>query len=261
MSELTAFQDAMCAALGGEAGPLSTWLGNDREQAPGLSVYRNTVARGAVDALTATYATVVRMVGEEWFRAAAGLYCAQCAPVEPSLLHYGADFPAWLSSFPPARDTPYLAGIAQLDLLWWESYFAGDADVLDPQAFARLSSSDLSQTTAHLHPSVRLASSEQNLASLWLSHQPPASPPTEFQIEDRPQWIAFARTGFEIAPRLLDQAGFEFLTACGAGASLLTAAERALAADPRASFPDIISTNLKAGVFSHLATLDQGKDS
>ena len=52
MSELLAFQDAFVAAVGGERAALSPWLAPGTGEA-GLSVYRNTIAKGCVDALAA----------------------------------------------------------------------------------------------------------------------------------------------------------------------------------------------------------------
>ncbi len=252
MADLTDFQNAFCQALKGDAAALSPWLDAAPFEAAGLSVYRNTITRGAVDALTATYATVVKMVGEDWFRAACAVYADENRPFEPSLLHYGADFPAWLSRFPPADDAPYLPAIASLDRLWWDCYFAAEAELLDPGMFARLHSSDLESTSVRLHPSVRLIALDQNLVSLWLAHQRLDHAPDEFQIHDRPEYALIVRTGMDMDAKLLDPASYQFLAACAAGASLLTAAERAVAADPRASFPNIISSSLKVGALSRL---------
>ena len=258
MPDLSAFQDAFSVALHGDSAPLGPWLRAAPREADGLAVYRNTVARGAIDALTATYPTVATMVGEEWFRAAAGAYAEEHRPDQPSLLSYGADFPGWLSRFPPADDTPYLPGIARLDRLWWESYFAADAARLDPAAFAGLKASDLAELTVRLHPSVRLASLEQNLMSLWLSHRDPDRPPSAFQIDDHPEYALVVRTGVDVQGRLLNCGEFEFLAASAAGESLLKAAERAVDADPQASFPDIIASSLAGGVLSCLERLEPG---
>jgi hypothetical protein len=252
MADLTEFQNAFCAALDGNATALSPWLAAPPADAMGLSVYRNTVARGMTDALVATYSTVMRMVGEEWFRAACAVYVRENRPREPSLLHYGADFPVWLSTFRPAFDTPYLSTIAELDRMWWESYFAADAELLDPTAFSELDASKLELRSIRLHPSVRLIALDQNLGSLWLAHQSADPAGNTFQIDDRPEHVLFVRTGMDVMANLLDLARYEFLTACAAGESLLTAAERAAEADAQVSFSDIISSSLAAGVLSRL---------
>ena len=76
---LGAFQDAFVAALTGApdsaAGEVAALVGQ-----PGFAVYRNTLAKGCVDALRANFPTVERLVGEEWFAAAATLYARQMPP-------------------------------------------------------------------------------------------------------------------------------------------------------------------------------------
>ena len=123
MPELLDFQDAFVAALAGSPSALSPWLAPG-EGAAGLSVYRNTIAKGCVDALAANFPTVLSMVGEDWFRAAAAVFVREAPPTHAALLDYGEDFPAWLGRFPPAQDTPYLVGIAHLDRLRTERFDA-----------------------------------------------------------------------------------------------------------------------------------------
>ena len=71
--QLTTFQDGFAAALlppPGAAPAHPAWLDALLAQ-PGFAVYRNTVLKGCIDALQASYPTVCALVGEEWFRAAA----------------------------------------------------------------------------------------------------------------------------------------------------------------------------------------------
>jgi hypothetical protein len=252
MPELTAFEDAFCAALAGQPMALALWRPPHGE-APGLSVYRNTVAKGSVDALAATYRTVVQLVGEDWFRGAAVAYVTARPPTKPSLLDYGADFPDWLEEFPPAQDTPYLARVAHIDHLWREAYFAPDAAPLAADAFAALEASEFGSLHIRLHPSARLAAFDQNIVSLWLAHQAPTPALDGFELVDTPERVLIVRPALEVDARILDGAAFAFLASCAAGDSLQAAAERALATDPRADFPRIIATGLEAGVFAALA--------
>jgi hypothetical protein len=255
MSELTRFEDAFCIALAGEDDALRPWAA---AEAPGLSVYRNTILKGAVDALVATHPTVERMVGEAWLNAAAAVFARDNPPRTPALQSYGEGFADWLERFAPAEDTPYLPAMARLDRLWWQSYFAGDAAPLTAADFAGLTPDALAGTVARLHPSVQLGAFDQNLASLWIAHQPPHEPPEGFEITDAPEWIVMARPGLEVCAQPLDRAAHAFLSACAERASLLTAAERALAADADAQFPNIIAIGLELGVFARLDSGPQG---
>ena len=53
---------------------------------PGFAVYRNTVLKGCIDALQASFPTVERLVGPEWLRGAAGVFARGQLPSQPSLL-------------------------------------------------------------------------------------------------------------------------------------------------------------------------------
>ena len=105
MSVLAGFQEQFaCALFEPEAGS-SGAVAALRCQ-PGFAVYRNTAMKGCVDALQANYASVSRLVGEEWFRAAAAVYVREQPPAQPTLLFYGATFAQFLARFEPARKLP-----------------------------------------------------------------------------------------------------------------------------------------------------------
>ena len=246
MSELGRFQDAFTAALAGDAQGLAPWLA--AVAAPGLAVYRNTVAKGAVDALAASFPTVERLTGEAWFRAAAHAFAQASPPCEPSLLAYGAAFPDWLAAFAPARALPYLAGAARLDRLWTEAHLAADAAPLDAASFAGLGPEAFAAKTAVLHPSARLTWFDDNIPSLWLANRPPAEPPERFELVERGEGLLVVRPHAEVRSRTLDAGAFAFVAACAAGASLAAAAEAALA-EPGADLPAIIAACLEDGLF------------
>lgn len=244
----SAFFDAFDAALSGDAASLAPWLEAPAHQ-PGLNVYRNTIASGAVDALAATFATIQLMTGEDWFRAAAGAYAHAHPPADPALVTYGETFPAWLASFPPAADTPYLAGVAHLDWLWWQSWSAADAPLLDPAALTTLQPESLGEITLSLHPTLRLAACDTGLPSLWLTHQSPLRGEAH-QLADTPERILFIRTGQHVQSHLKDAATFAFLAALQTGGSVLVAAEHAIATDPACSLPHILTGGIALGLFT-----------
>jgi len=93
---------------------------------PAFAVYRNTVTKGCIDALQANYPAVARLVGDEWFRAAALRFVRAHPPRAPMLVEYGEGFCAFLESFAPAAELPYLPAVARLDRLWTECHLASD---------------------------------------------------------------------------------------------------------------------------------------
>ena len=219
MPELLDFQDAFVAALAGERAALSPWLAPGADEA-GLSVYRNTIAKGCVDALAANFPTVLSMVGEDWFRAAAALFAREAPPTGAALLDYGEDFPAWLGRFPPAQDTPYLVGVAHLDRLWTESLFAAEAPALTAETLATLPPETLAETRLRLHPSVRFAAFDAGLPGLWSAARDGRE---DLELSVQPEALFLARG----AHRVIGEAETEFLRACRDGQTLTQAAERA----------------------------------
>jgi hypothetical protein len=107
-----------------------TLLAPELPAPPAFAVYRNTVMKGCIDALEANYPAVARLVGGEWFRAAAAVYARANPPRVPMLTEYGEGFAAFLESFPPAAELPYLPAVATLDRFWTEAHIARDEPAL-----------------------------------------------------------------------------------------------------------------------------------
>jgi hypothetical protein len=250
MSELGLFQDAFVAALAGRgAAPIAAWLPDGEAEPAGLSVYRNTIAKGCVDALAANFPTVASMVGDDWFRAAAALFARDTPPAGAALLAYGEAFPDWLAAFPPAADLPYLPAMARLDRMWTTALFAEEAESLTAEAFA-LAPDVLAGARPRLHPSLAFAEFDSGLPKLWLAARQPD--PGEMVLREDPQAILIARPQGTVTSRVLDRAGFAFLTAARDGASLGEAITAAAEADPTADLAALFAALIADGVFSGL---------
>src|SRR5512134_2092295 len=135
---------------------------------PGFAIYRNTVLKGCIDALQANFPAVARLVGDEWFRAAAALYVRRALPTAPTLLTYGREFADFLRGFEPASELPYLAPVARVDRLWSEAHVAADDKLLDPAALARLAPDDMGGFALRPHAAARLTYNEEHqIYTLW----------------------------------------------------------------------------------------------
>jgi hypothetical protein len=249
MSDLLAFQDAFASAMAGEAAGLAPWLGPDPDRHAGLSVYRNTIACGCVDALAANFPTVLGLVGEDWFRAAAALFAREAPPTHAALLDYGEDFPAWLDRFPPARDLPYLAGVAHLDRLWIEALFEAEAPVLTASTLGALPPEVLAGARVTLHPAVRFAGFEAGLPSLWVAARQGSN---ALELSEAPEGLLLCRPGDAVSFRTIGTADLAFLTACRAGLPLAEAIGQAAEADPAADLQTLFATLIADGVFRSL---------
>jgi hypothetical protein len=249
MSELLDFQDAFAAALAGAPSALRPWLASPAAGEAGLSVYRNTIAKGCVDALAANFPTVVRLVGDDWFTAAAARFARQQPPSRAALLAYGEGFSDWLADFPPAADLPFLPAMAAMDALWTTALFAAEADVLTPADFA-VGGEALAAARVALHPSLGLARYDTGLPGLWLAAREDGA--RDLSLDGEPQALLIVRPGAAVHARLLDAAGYAFLTACRTGQTLGEAMGFAAEADPQAELPALFAALIADGVFSGL---------
>jgi len=82
---------------------------------PRLRVHRETTLAALAGALAATYPVCARLVGDEFFRAAARRFAREVPSRSPDLCDYGAELADWLAAFEPAQALPYLPDVARLE--------------------------------------------------------------------------------------------------------------------------------------------------
>jgi hypothetical protein len=241
-------EDAAAAGLAPEVARLAAQ--------PGFAVYRNTVMKGCIDALQANYPSVARLVGEEWFRAAAAVYARTNLPRHPTLADYGADFADFLAAFGPAAEFPYLAGVARLDRFWTEAHAARDETPVDAAAVARLSPGELARAVLRPHASARWTWFEaQPIATIWRRNRAPEGA-DDGEIEWRGEGVLIVRPRAAVEHVELDAATCAFLDACAAGRTLAAAAAAALAVRADADLAGLMKRLLDAEVFGSLDVLE-----
>lgn len=255
---LRAFQDGFAhALLGTEPGaggfaPVRARL----EAQPAFAVYRNTVMKGCIDALQANYPSVARLVGDEWFRAAASIFAHSHLPRDATLLDYGAEFAAFLDAFEPAQELPYLPGVARLDRLWMEAHVARDEDPVPAAAVARLSRQVLARTVLQPHASARWACFDVHpILSIWRRNRFPDLF-TGAEIDWRGEGALLVRPYAAVESVAIDAAGIAFLDQCAAGETLAHAADAALTAAPDADLAALMALLLEVGAFGRMNPLD-----
>jgi hypothetical protein len=246
-SELTRFQDDFVQALWKPPGTAQAPL-RELVKQPGFEVYRNTVLKGCIDALQANYPAVLRLVGENWFRAAADLHVRAQPPRDARLLLYGADFPAFLRNFAPAADLPYLSGVARLDRCWTESHIALDAALLPPGTLTDLPPGPLGQLVLVPHPAARWAwFDDLPIYTLWQRNREGEESGDELVWSG--EGALLTRPAGAVTWVSLGAAGCAFLDACAAGLTLAQAASAALARHAGTDLAQLMATLLQAGAF------------
>lgn len=242
---LESFQDAFIDALYGAESPEMMAL----TQQPGFAVYRNTVLKGATDALLANFPTLERLVGTDWLRGAAAIHARRSPPTDARLLHYGADFPGFLDDFEHAREMPYLGDVARLDLLWTHVHCAAEEPVIEMSALAQLSPTDLSSLRLIPRASCRWA---------WL----PACPAytiwrinrEQLQMPDELNWqgegALLTRNAGRVHWQAASAADCAFLDACAVDLPLDLALDKALEVEPTLKLENLLIRLVSAGAFT-----------
>lgn len=246
---LSRFQDDFARALLAEdPGDALRELGTQ----PGFAVYRNTVLKGCVDALQANHPSVAALVGEDWMRAAATAYARAHPPRDPRLMLYGEGFAAFLSAFEPARELPYLAGVARLDYAWCEAHVAADGACLSGGELAALPAGVLGATVLQPHPAARWAWFEElPAAAIWRASRDGATDLSGIAWHGGGMLITRPLEAVRYVP--VNRGACRFLDACRDGMSLEQAVLAALAAQPEADLNRMMALLVEAGAFAALA--------
>jgi hypothetical protein len=207
-----------------------------------FAVYRNTAARGVIEALRASYPTVDMLLGEEAFTQIALEFHRQQPPKGPVLSDYGREFAGFLRCQPWTCELPYIADVAWLDWLWLESFLAADAMAPTPHLS--------SISTITLHPAARFAWLATPAMTIWLAHRDPWS-----MTELEPDWVEegalFTRSGPCVRAEPIDAAMHRLLTACTVPTSVADAVTAVAAEFPTADVPEL----LRRGVACDALTL------
>ena len=226
---------------------------------PAFAVYRNTFMKACIDALAANYPAVVRLMGQDWFRAAAAVYVRRSPPADPLLVTYGHAFPAFLAEFAPAADYPYLCGVARLDRSWTEAHIARSQRPLDPESLATLAPEKLAALVLQPLPSARWHWFEDApIFTLWTRNR------TDAPMEEVRDWHGEGALLLrpEAAVRWIPLAagGCAFLDACAAERTLAEAAQAAVCADPACNLAELLANLLSAGAIAGFADDVECKD-
>jgi hypothetical protein len=96
-----------------------------------LRVHRETTLGALAGALEATYPVCARLVGPEFFHAAARRFAREVPSRSPDLTDYGAELADWLAAFEPARALPYLPDVARLEWALHRARYTGATALLE----------------------------------------------------------------------------------------------------------------------------------
>ncbi len=242
---LSEFQDEFISQLYGDG--QGTLL--NISQQTGFEVYRNTVVKAAVDALMANFPTIERLVGHQWFQAAAIRYAKQSPPSDPRLLFYGAEFPDFLDTFEQANTLPYLSDVARLDLLWIAVHSATEEPGFDIQTFATPDEQTLLSTRLKPKQAARWIWFASHPAyTLWHLNRAQLELPTNLNWQG--EGALLTRNAGQVIWHPLSAGGCALLDGCAMELSLERAAELALDKEPDLDLNTLLVHLIAANTFA-----------
>lgn len=202
-----------------------------------FAVYRNNLARGAVEALRASYPTVNSLLGTDMFTAVALDYCGKAPPASPILSEYGADFAAFIARQPWNCDLAYVADVARLDRLWLESFLAGGISQPRPARGA---------PRIMLHPAARFAWLETPALTIWQAHRGPHGF-VELEPDWREEGALFARPALTVRAEPIEPACHRLLSFCSVPTALGECLSAVATDFPGANLPALLQRCVARG--------------
>jgi hypothetical protein len=116
------------------------------------------------DALATGFPVIAKLLGEEFFRAMAGVFLRAHPPGDPRLQLWGAKFPGFLARFDPVAHLPYLPDMARLELGLRQSYHAADAT---PLPIAGRDPAEVLALKPRLAPATLILRSRFPILTIW----------------------------------------------------------------------------------------------
>jgi hypothetical protein len=132
-----------------------------------FAVHRNNMVVGLVNAISARFPVIEKLVGHDFFAAMAKAFVRAKPPRTPLLMTYGDEFPDFIRTFVPARELPYLADVARIEAARTRAYHAADAAPLGAKALGGKDADILIALRARLHPSLEIVRSEHPIVNIW----------------------------------------------------------------------------------------------
>lgn len=214
-----------------------------------FDVYRNNVTLSLVTALEQGFPAIVKLLGATSFAAGARIFVRENPPQSQLLMHYGAEFPAFLEAAAPLAHLGYLGDVARFELALRRSYHAADAAPIDPATLAAIPPEALATTRLTLAPALHLIRSRWPVHAIWAYNMVPGSPKPQHQ----PQDVLITRPEYDPVPHVLPAGGAAFIQALMAGDTLGDAHAAGLSEDNSFDPAETLGLLIGSGAITHAA--------
>ena len=201
-----------------------------------LQVYRNNMQTALTSALAAVYPVTLKLVGEEFFEAAARGYVKANPSHSGNIQDYGGAFPLFLNSYGRASSLPYLGDVAALEWHRQQTAVAPPHRKLDTEALARVPVEMQPELRFHHQPAACAFDSRFPVLSIW-EFCSQSDPEGSLDISLPGECVLFARPALDVVMRRLSPGEYRFLQGLCRGGSFGEACAAALEAEPGFDVP------------------------
>lgn len=188
-----------------------------------FNVYRNNVAVSLTEAMHSAFPVITKLLGPQNMDGLAGVFLRKHPPKSPLMMHYGSDFPDFLTGMEQLAHLGYLPDIARLELAMRRSYHARDSIPIEPDHLAGLAADALMSSMIGLAPTVEVLTSVWPIYDIWRFNSVADAP----NPQPGPQDVVITRAEFDPEPRLLPPGGAAWIRALADGNTIAQAYETA----------------------------------
>ncbi|WP_163133640.1 DNA-binding domain-containing protein [Agarivorans sp. Alg241-V36] len=178
-----------------------------------MQIYQNNYLLSLSEALSATYPTVQKLVGEDYFKFVAKSFILQHGHNQGDLNLFGHGFNQFLQQQDALAQLPYLADIAQLD--WLIEQTAGQAlpsQYFTVEALQSIPVEQLGDVVLHLAPHQSLLASQYPVFAIYQMVQQDQVEAIELDEQD---FVLFSKQpNFEVQLEQISTVSYEFLSHC-----------------------------------------------
>ncbi|MBZ9937265.1 DNA-binding domain-containing protein [Mesorhizobium sp. BR1-1-16] len=244
------YAGAFCAALTDPAKPTPALVAGPggKQAARRYNVYRNNVTVSLIDALAATFPAVLRITGEDFFRAMARFHIRETPPTSPLLFEYGHDFAAFIARYEHARSMPWLADTARIERAWLDAYHAADAEPIEAGDLASVPPDRLAELVFSPHPATRIVRSPYAAVTIFAANR--GDGPVERIDASLAEDALITRPEADVFVHHLPPGAALFLKALVDRSPLAEAAGIALEAEPAFDIGACVAAMITAGAFT-----------
>lgn len=217
-----------------------------------FNVYRNNVAVSLTEAMHSAFPVITKLLGRQNMDGLARLFLRQHPPSSPLMMHYGGEFPEFLTQMEQLTHLGYLPDIARLELAIRRSYHACDSVPVEADRLAGLDPEALMGSVIGLAPSVEILSSDWPIYDIWRFNSVADAP----NPQSGPQDVIITRPEFDPEPQLLPSGGALWIRALAKGKTIAEAHEAARAPCPEFDLGATLAILLQGGAAISLTVKD-----